>query len=54
MAAAITIDRANVPYFRSHRILQFEIAYENEILTVSSIDQSTASIHLLFTLLRET
>ena len=43
MAAAITIDRANVPYFRSHHILQFEIAYENEILT-----DLNRPIHLLY------
>ena len=28
-----TIDRANVPYFWSHCILQFEKVYDNEILT---------------------
>ena len=28
-----TIDRANVPYFRSHCILQLEKVYDNEILT---------------------
>ena len=33
MATTITINHANVPYFQSYCILQFEIAYENEILT---------------------
>ena len=33
MATAITIDHTNAPYFRSHRILQFEIVYEKEKLT---------------------
>ena len=43
MAIAITIGRAHVPYFRSHRILQFEIVSENEILT-----DLNRPIHLLY------
>ena len=53
MATTITIDRANVPHLRSHRIGKFEEVYENEILTdLNRPVHCTSCIHPLFSLLK--